>query len=364
MKYQKIFRLFLVIILFPLVNLFEVTNLKSQELNTDSINNLEKELNDVYIIGPGDILEIKFLNDKSNVTQVSVLKDGSVSVPFVGFINLNELTFNEATELIKARLSEEILFPDIQLKLIKERPIKISLIGEVKLPGIYNLNKELLNKTESSINNLSTEISSPTIIDAIIAGGGITKNANIREVDIKRKLPKSIGGYKKATIDLYKLILEGDFYQNLNLYDEDTITIKRVDKSISNQHKIFKTNIVKDKINIYLSGEVKNPGKIIVDNNTKLVQAIYKAGGPINYRANKGKVEIIRSNNNGSISIKKFKLKLKENISEESNPVLEDGDIIKISTTKIANVSDALGTVSSPLRDLLNFYSFFKIIND
>ena len=229
------------------------------------------------------------------------------------------MTLNEAKELIEKKLSEEIITPFIELKLLKERPIRISVIGEVQLPGIYNLDSQILNKTYSEFDSSIDKIASPTIIDALVASGGITKNANIREVDIKRKLPKSVGGYKKGTIDLYKLIVEGDFYQNLNLYDGDIISIKRVEKPLSQNHKIFNTNLTSNKIDIYITGEVKSPGKFKLESNTKLVQAIYKAGGPVNYRANKGRVDIIRNNVNGSISIKKFKLKLQDNISDDLN---------------------------------------------
>ena len=113
-----------------------------------------------------------------------------------------------------------------------------------------------------------------------------------------------MGGYKQSTIDLYQLILEGDLNQNLNLYDGDIITLRKVDSALSFDHKIFKTNLSLNKIKVFVSGEVRAPGNILIESNSKLLQAVYKAGGPINYRANKGRVDIIRTNTNGSISIK------------------------------------------------------------
>lgn len=363
---KKFLRIFLLLII-PYLNLLTYTNIKAQQEVENQIynSNTENNFKDVYIIGPGDVLEIKFLNNDLEVSKFRILKDGNASIPFVGFINLNELTLNEATKLIKEELSKEIIYPEIQLKLINERPIRISLIGEVKSPGIYNLNKERFNQTVvSEIPMDKYQIASPTVIDAIIASGGITKNANIRKVNIKRKLPKGIGGFKKTTIDLHKLILEGDLDQNLNLYDGDIILIEKASKELSNDHRIFKTNLTKNKINIFISGEIKTPGKIELDTNTKLIQAIYKAGGPINYRANKGRIDIIRSNNNGSISLKKYKLKLKDNIGDEYNPILKDGDVVRVTTSNIANVSDALETISKPITSLLNFYTLYSIISD
>lgn len=369
-QFKKFLRIFLLLII-PYLNLLTYTNTKAQQEveNQIYISNTENNFKDVYIIGPGDVLEIKFLNNDLEVSKFRILKDGNASIPFVGFINLNELTLNEATKLIKEELSKEIIYPEIQLKLIVERPIRISLIGEVKSPGVYNLNKEILNQTVvKSITKESIagrdQIASPTIVDAIIASGGITKNANIRKVNIKRKLPKGIGGFKKTTIDLHKLILEGDLDQNLNLYDGDIIFIEKASNALSNDHRIFKTNLTKNKIDIFISGEIKTPGKIELDTNTKLIQAIYKAGGPINYRANRGRIDIIRSNNNGSISLKKYKLKLKDNIGDEYNPTLKDGDVVRVSTSNIANVSDALETFSKPISSFLNFYTLYSIIAD
>ena len=375
MKYYKLPSFLLVILFLPFISFFQNSSLKSQE---KGINNGEKindsnVYKDVYIIGPGDLLEIKFLNldlqDRDfpfeSSSTVYVLKDGSASIPFIGYVDLNDLTFIEATALIKAKLSKEIIYPEIQLKLFKERPIRVSLIGEVKTPGIYNLNKQRLNKTDNSRNPIpNNEISAPTLIDALIASGGITKNANIREVKIKRRLPKSLGGYKQSTIDLYQLILEGDLYQNLNLYDGDIITLSKVDSSLSYDHEIFKTNLSLSKIKIFVAGEVRAPGNILIDSNSKLLQAVFKAGGPINYRANKGRVDIIRTNSNGSISIKKYKLKLEDNVDDKLNPILQDGDIVRVSTSNLANVTDALQSVSRPISSLLNIYTFYRIISD
>ena len=63
----------------------------------------------------------------------------------------------------------------------------------------------------------------PTVIEAIQKSGGITKYANLTEIEITRILPGEEGEYKKATINILDAILKGKHEQNLLLFDKDTI---------------------------------------------------------------------------------------------------------------------------------------------
>ena len=62
--------------------------------------------------------------------------------------------------------------------------------------------------------------------------------------------------------------------------------------------------------------------------------------------------------------LKKYKLKLEDNVDDKFNPILQDGDIVRVSTSNLANVTDALQSVSRPISSLLNIYTFYRIISD
>ena len=54
---------------------------------------------DAYIIGPGDVLNLKLFDPKND--SPGVLNDGSVPLPLVGSVRLSGLTLQQATLWVK-----------------------------------------------------------------------------------------------------------------------------------------------------------------------------------------------------------------------------------------------------------------------
>ena len=86
------------------------------------------------------------------------------------------------------------------------------------------------------------------------------------------------------------------------------------------------------------------------------------AGGP-NPRANTRNVELLRINRNGSATLKRFKLDLSAEASNEKNPSLMDGDSVMVNRSQLARVGDAITTVGQPVGDLVQIWSLFRLIN-
>ena len=140
------------------------------------------------------------------------------------------------------------------------------------------------------------------VVDAIKEAGGLTKDSNIRNIELIRKLPESKGGSKVAVLDLYDLVFNGNLNQNPIIFDGDFIKVSKAD----NTTKLPKTNITSSIIEVYVVGEVEAPGKIKVERGTQLTQAVFYAGGPTDLRANSKKVQLVRSNDNGSMTFNKY----------------------------------------------------------
>ena len=94
-----------------------------------------------------------------------------------------------------------------------------------------------------------------------------------------------------------------------------------------------------------------------------MVQAILASGGPIKWRGNTGNVQLVRVNRNGTITNKKLKINLKQGASGDLNPLLKDGDIIKVERTEIATFTDAVTEVTKPFTGILNAVSIFKLLD-
>ena len=85
------------------------------------------------------MLELKLFDAPELSGPLEVLNDGSVPLPLVGSVRLSGLTLQQATLWVQTLMGQDLLRPDLQLRVLKPRPIRVSLVGEVERPGIYSL---------------------------------------------------------------------------------------------------------------------------------------------------------------------------------------------------------------------------------
>ena len=317
---------------------------------------------DEYIIGPGDVLDLKLFDAEELSGPLEVLNDGSVPLPLVGSVRLSGLTLQQATLWVKQLMGEELLRPALQLRVVKPRPIRVALVGQVERPGIYSLTTSETGQTEGGPGIRLSGL--PTLVDAIQKAGGITQNANLRGVVLQRRLPGAETGlrYKQAKLDLLDLVLDGNQSQNPFLFDGDTIRISEAEEIPEEAVELAAVNLSPQVISVNVIGEVNKPGRLQLPASTPLVQAVMAAGGA-NFRANTGNVELVRINRNGSAMLKRFKLDLSAAASNENNPPLQDGDSVLVNRSQLARAGDAINTVSQPIGGLVQIWTLFRLIN-
>ena len=333
------------------------------ETNNSKIgsSNFKEIFKDKYLLGPGDKLFIRVFDAPELDTELKIINDGTVEVPYIGSFEISGKTIDEARLSLKEKLSEILIDPEIQLKLISQRPAKISVLGEVSRPGIYSLSMDYKEKNSKINNNLTNNF--PTVINALQEAGGINSYGNLENIVLIRKFKDEDISYKKANLNFIKLIQEGDQTQNPFIFDGDIIKVNKVDSSSEKYSNLSRSNFSPDKINLFVIGEVKNPGQIEMNSNTPLVQAILAAGGPTNWRANKGNIQLIRINRNGTATAKKYRINLNQGVSEDNNPLLKDGDTILVQRNRLAFGSDIVDSIATPASKIVNIYSLVKILN-
>ena len=195
---------------------------------------------------------------------------------------------------------------------------KVYINGEVNRPGLYELtytkNKEInkpkniVGLNEFSINQADLSTSSvPRLFDALRLVEGLTNKADLSEIKIVRNNAKSLGGGKiQAKVNMLNLLKNGDQSQNIKLFDGDYIFIPASENIILDQLiDINKTNLNPREIEVFISGNVTKPGRLILRQNTSLVKAIMAAGGKNN---STGNVEFVRLKRDGKSDRRVFKL--------------------------------------------------------
>ena len=317
---------------------------------------------DAYIIGPGDVLGLNLFDAPELSGALDVLNDGSVSLPLVGSVMLSGLTLQQASAWVRELLSDQLLRPELQLKVLRPRPIRVSVVGAVERPGLYSLTTDEAAQIEGGPGTSLSGL--PTLVDAIQKAGGISQQANLRAVQLQRRLPGTPVRFKLARVNLLDLVMEGDQLQNPYLFDGDTIKLDRAEETPSEALELAATNLSPKVIDVNVIGEVNSPGPLQLMANTPLVQAVLAAGGLRDWRANGGNVELLRINRNGSATLKRFRFEMGSGASNATNPPLRQGDTVRVGRSLLAKGSDALGVVSEPVSGLVTVWSLFSLINN
>lgn len=207
-----------------------------------------------YQVGPGDEMQIDVWGAAENSYQKTVDKQGAIQIQGVGVIRLSGLSMEMATSKIKSNLRK--IYEGIgaaknsynkvyvSVSLSKIRTVQVNMIGELKVPGTYSLNA------------LST------VLNALYAAGGPSKNGTFRNVEVIRK------GEKIAEFDVYKYLTKGKEKGNVLLQDQDVIIVKPYQNLVT------------------VEGEVKRPGMYELQEGETLQDLLNFCGGftPLAYK--------------------------------------------------------------------------------
>ena len=271
-------------------------------------------LNDLYELGPGDGLTLTFLDPSAESVggEFNILLDGTANLPLLGSVQLTGLTISQANIWLTSLYARMVNRPELYLSLVDPRPKRVTILGEVERPGLYPLG------------------TLDTSFDAITTAGGITLNADIRNVLLRRRTGGQ-GQQKETILNLAQLMQFGNQLQDPMLLDGDTLVVGRTDEPIPDEvMQLSASNITPKSITVTVLGAVNNPGSVSVPANTPLDDVILRAGGLIDLTANQRRIELVRLNRNGIRTLDTYSFNEKSGVSNTDNPPLRNGDTIYV----------------------------------
>ncbi len=213
-----------------------------------------------YQLGPDDELIIDIFGYSEQSYQVKVSPEGHVRIPNLGPVQVLGLTVDQAQKKITTQLIK--LYPriasgetSVSVNLGSIRSIKVTILGEVNLPGTYSLP------------------SLATTFNGLYASGGPNLNGSFRNIKLVRA-NKVI-----AKIDMYDFLINGNSKGNIPLKDQDVIKVEPYDARVE------------------LKGYVKREGFFEVLPKENLANLLAYAGG-FTPSAYTNRIKVVR--NNGS----------------------------------------------------------------
>jgi polysaccharide biosynthesis/export protein len=205
-----------------------------------------------YVIGPQDVLAISLFDQPELGGKFTVELDGSFSFPLVGRVTARGLTIRQFETRLRDTLVTGGFFRDPQLTIGVDqyRSQRVFVVGEVRTPGTYPLTRdttliELLSRAGST---------TPTASDEVVVVRGQGANASGPAVPDPNDPAADV-----LRINL-KDLQSGTISRNVDLHDGDTVYVARAEE-------------------IYVFGEVKNPGSYAIKSGTTVLQALSLAGG-------------------------------------------------------------------------------------
>jgi polysaccharide export outer membrane protein len=135
-----------------------------------------------FRLGPDDVIEVFVWKEPELSTTVVVRPDGKVSLPLIGELPTSGKTAVELQREIGDKLTQYVSDPVVNVMVKEVNSAKVSVLGEVKTPGIYKIKDRA------------------TVLDVIALAGGFTEYAKRNKVTIIR--PALSGEQKRIMLNV------------------------------------------------------------------------------------------------------------------------------------------------------------------
>jgi polysaccharide export outer membrane protein len=239
-----------------------------------------------YVVGSQDVLNITSQDDPALSGKFTVEADLTFTFPLLGRVRAGGLTLREVESQLQSKLVEGGFFkePQIMVSIEQYKSQKVFIVGEVRSPGAYALSGDmrLVEALALAGSTLPTAAGEVVIVPAG-AESMVVRPASVDEAEAS--------GVPVVRVNLREL-QNGAFQQNVQLAGGDTVFVLKAE-------------------NIYVFGQVKNPGAYPLQQDvTTVLQGLALAGG-VTDRGATSRVEIVRTVNGEQ---KKMKVKLDETL--------------------------------------------------
>ena len=397
LSFKSNFKLFFIFNFLISIFIFDIskadTNFPNKKNNQIEIEYLESrnELED-YIIDTGDSIYLEFYPADELSGVFSVSEEGELILPKLDETFVRGLTKSELKTLLEKRYTEFLIDPEIKVRIVGFKGIRVLVRGELRNPGFYKfpayssssfltldkvdnsgLDTLIENNNEQSeigqnlqSNNQSSQDlvvkrsneSLTTISDVIRKAGGITSTTDLSKIEIIRDIPLGKGGGKKrAIIDFNAYVYESDPTNDIRIFDGDTLFFPKLSKTNPNQiPKSILSGISPKFISVNLFGRVETPGVVKLPLEAALSDAI-DLSGPI--KPLSGKIVLIRYVKDGTIIKKNISYSASAQRGSRRNPYLKDDDLISVKNSLLGKTTGVIREVTAPF---IGIYSTKEII--
>ncbi len=229
----------------------------------------DKEVRSSYILGPDDQIVIHAL-DLPDISDKPVRVDlgGDIKLPMIGRIHAAGLTAEQLEAELVKRLSVYLEKPDVAVTIAEFHSQPVSVIGEVNSPGVHQIEgRKTLVEILSSAGGVHSD-AGPTVT--------ITRRLEFGRIPLPDAKDDPTGKFSVASIELKPLIAAQTPEKNIVIRPYDVISVPRAET-------------------VYVIGEVAKVGPLSLSegHTISVLQAVSSSGGVLRTAA-AGNAKILR----------------------------------------------------------------------
>ena len=312
------------------INIISINSLTDQEinkLNKKKIDELDFKVKDFsniynykyeYILGASDTVSIN-LTDTDDLDGTYLIDEmGMIDLPFIGKVKLDNLTLNDAQNILQKIIQNFYKNPDLQINIEEFNSSKVYVVGAVRNQITIELNQKPIRLIEAAIQaNFN-----PSAADKLYGTKGLLRRDS-----------------KVYKIDLLNAFQNNDERENFYLKKDDVLFIDRNSDAI------------------HVFGEVTKPGVYFPNMDYSLTELI-STSGLNQLTSNARKVYVIREKLNSFLEVDVFQLNIKNpvNLIAGRKFLLQERDIVFIPPTNIVKWNRTISLLL-PQTNLFNSYN-------
>ena len=304
---------------------------------------------DSYRLESGDTIYVNVLRFADLSFQGTLDLEGNLLLPLAGALSLKGLTPQQARIAIQTALDRYVVNPQVDVILIAQRSVQVTILGEIVRPGLYPLQ-------------------APQLSTALVSAGGATRLADLRTVRIRRTLDD--GSVVERNVDLFTPLRDAQAVPDVRLSDGDTIIVPTLTAAADpgyDRDLIARSTLAQAQISIkvlnYATGGGGRIGSLQLPNGSNFIDALASISPDLG-SADIHNIALVRYDvQQGKAVTQELDGKHAIMGDQSQNPILEQNDVIVIGRNLVAQITHALNTFTQPFRDVLGFLLFFDSLS-
>ena len=312
------------------IDIIEINKLNEYQIinyNKSNVNEIKysiKQFSNIYnykyeyALGSSDKVSINLTDTDDIDGSYIVGPNGDIDLPFVGRINILNLTLIETKEKIISVLKKYYKNYDLQVEIEEFNSSKVYILGAVKNQVTIDLNQKPIKLIDAAIQANYN----PNSADKNYGNKGLLRRDN-----------------KVYKIDINSIFQSIDAKDNFYLKKDDVLFVDRNSEAL------------------HVFGEVTKPGVYFPNTDYSLTELISSAGMNA-LTANASKVYVIREDYNSFLKINVFKLDIRNpiNLVLGKRFILQSKDIVFIPPTNLVKWNRVISLLT-PQTDLFSSYN-------